>query len=50
MIRAQLEGEGRPLGANDLMIAAIAVANDATLVTRDTGAFDRVVGLRVDTW
>jgi len=50
VIRAQLESDGRPMGANDLMIAAIAATHDATLVTRDTGMFDRAVGLRVETW
>lgn len=50
VIRAQLEREGRPIGANDLIIAAIAVAHDVTLVTRDNAAFDRVVGLRVENW
>lgn len=50
VIRAQLEHDGRPMGANDLMIAAIAATHDATLVTRDTAMFDRVVGLRVETW
>lgn len=49
-IRAQLERDGRPIGANDLMIAAIAATHDVTLVTRDTAMFDRVVGLRVEAW
>jgi tRNA(fMet)-specific endonuclease VapC len=50
VIRAQLEREGRPMGGNDLLIAAIAATHDATLVPRDTARFERVVGLRVEHW
>jgi tRNA(fMet)-specific endonuclease VapC len=49
-IRAQLKKEGRMIGSNDLMIAAIALAADVTLVTRNDGEFQRVPGLRVDVW
>ena len=48
-IRADLERRGRPLGALDLMIAAHAVEQDATLVTSDR-AFDAVPWLRVEDW
>jgi len=50
LIRADLAAQGRPIGANDLMIAAIARAHDLTLVTHNTGEFSRVVGLRVEDW
>jgi len=33
---------GTPIGPNDLLIAAIAVAYDLTLVTHNTGEFGRV--------
>lgn len=49
-LRAQLEAAGTPLGANDLLIAAIALANDATVVTRNEDEFRRVPGLRVEVW
>ena len=49
-IRAQLRRDGTPIGGNDLLIAAIARATDATLVTRNEGEFRRVPGLRVDVW
>lgn len=49
-IRGQLRREGTPIGGNDLMIAAIARSNDATLVTRNDSEFRRVPGLRVDVW
>jgi tRNA(fMet)-specific endonuclease VapC len=50
VIRAQLRRGGTPLGANDLMIAAIAVAADLTLVTRNQDEFRRVAGLRIEAW
>ena len=50
IVRAQLRREGRPIGANDLMIAAIAIANSHVLVTRNVGEFSRVSGLEVDRW
>lgn len=49
LVRAQLASKGR-LGPNDLMIAATALAHDATLVTRNDSEFSRVVGLRVVSW
>ena len=49
-IRAELRAIGRPIGPNDLLIAAIARAHDAVLVTNNTDEFRRVVGLRLDDW
>ena len=49
-IRCELERAGTPIGANDMMIAAIARSRDLTLVTADTREFHRVVGLRVEDW
>jgi tRNA(fMet)-specific endonuclease VapC len=49
-IRADLEGQGRPIGPLDLMIAAHAAALGATLVTNDVREFERVRGLRVVDW
>ena len=49
-IRADLEQGGRPIGPNDLLIAAIAVANDVMLVTHNTGEFGRVQGLKLEDW
>jgi tRNA(fMet)-specific endonuclease VapC len=49
-IRAQLRREGTPIGSNDLMIAAIALTGDLTVVTRNEGEFQRVPGLRFIVW
>lgn len=49
-IRADLEKSGTPIGPNDLLIAAIAVANDITLVTHNTREFSRVKGLEIEDW
>ena len=49
LLRYRLEREGRPMDANDLLIAAHALTLDRTLVTDDR-AFARVPGLRVENW
>lgn len=49
-VRAHLERQGALIGPNDLLIAAIAVANDATLVTRNTREFSRVENLQMENW
>ena len=48
-IRATLERGGAPMGNLDLMIAAQALAVDATLVTNDR-VFRRLKGLRIEDW
>ena len=47
-IRAELERVGTPIGANDMWIAAHALALDATLLTANEREFRRVPGLRVE--
>ncbi|KQT85807.1 type II toxin-antitoxin system VapC family toxin [Aurantimonas sp. Leaf443] len=49
-IRADLERVGRPIGANDYLVAAHALALGATLVTDNTGEFERVPGLAIENW
>ncbi len=49
-IRARLEAAGKPIGGNDLLIAAHAFANDATIVTANTDEFKRIRGLNVENW
>lgn len=50
LIRAVLAAAGTPIGGNDLWIAAIALASDAAVVTRNQREFVRVPGLRVEVW
>jgi tRNA(fMet)-specific endonuclease VapC len=50
VIRVQLETRGIPIGAYDLQIAAIALANNLTLVTHNTREFGRVDRLQVEDW
>ncbi len=45
-----LANAGTPIGPNDLMIASIALANEATLVTHNVREFSRVTGLLIDDW
>jgi tRNA(fMet)-specific endonuclease VapC len=49
-IRAALERIGRPIGVNDLHIAANARSEGLTLVTNNLVEFDRVPGLRTGNW
>jgi tRNA(fMet)-specific endonuclease VapC len=49
-IRSELENAGKPIGANDLLIAAHAIAVNATVVTANVDEFRRVRGLKVENW
>lgn len=49
-IRGELERIGRPIGHNDLLIAAHARATGAILVTNNVGEFTRVPYLTVENW
>lgn len=49
-LRAALEKAGTPIGQMDMLIAAHALALDATLVTANEREFSRVPGLRVENW
>jgi tRNA(fMet)-specific endonuclease VapC len=50
VLRVHLKRAGMPIGGNDMLIAATALAHDVTLVTRDSDEFVRVAGLRVESW
>jgi tRNA(fMet)-specific endonuclease VapC len=50
LVRAALERAGTPIGANDLLVASIALARDFVLVTRNSREFARVPGLRIEEW
>jgi tRNA(fMet)-specific endonuclease VapC len=49
-IRHHLEKIGRPIGSNDLLIAAHALELGSTLVTDNTREFSRVPSLRIENW
>ncbi len=49
-LRAQLEAAGAPIGGNDMLIAAQALATDCALVTNNEREFSRVSGLQVENW
>lgn len=49
-VRRQLEKRGTPIGPNDLLIAAHALAEDCTLVTANEREFSSVPGLKVANW
>jgi tRNA(fMet)-specific endonuclease VapC len=48
--RAHLEKLGTPIGPNDLLIAAIGLANGLIVVTNNTGEFSRVPNLALEDW
>jgi tRNA(fMet)-specific endonuclease VapC len=49
-IRADLTARGLTIGGNDMLIAAIALANGCTLVTHNTAEFSRVPDLVIEDW
>jgi tRNA(fMet)-specific endonuclease VapC len=49
-IRAELEAAGKPIGPNDLLIAAHAYTIGATLVTANIDEFSRIRGLDIENW
>jgi tRNA(fMet)-specific endonuclease VapC len=49
-IRVELERAGTIIGANDLLIAAHALAIDGILVTNNVREFSRVKGLKYENW
>lgn len=49
-LRAVLEKSGKPIGPLDTLIAAHALSLNATLVTNNLREFQRVKGLRVESW
>jgi tRNA(fMet)-specific endonuclease VapC len=48
--RARLEQAGQPIGANDLLIAAHALAAGCALVTDNESEFRRIEGLPRENW
>lgn len=48
--RARLAKLGTPIGSSDLLIAAIALTNQATLVTHNTSEFSRIANLPIEDW
>lgn len=49
-LRAELEAGGVPIGGNDMLIAAHALATDAILVTDNEREFRRINRLKVENW
>ena len=49
-LRAELESARTPIGANDMLIAAHALASGCVLVTDNGREFSRIIGLKVENW
>lgn len=49
-LRTMLEKQGNIIGANDLWIAAHAMALNLTLVTNNINEFSQVDGLKIENW
>lgn len=49
-LRQHLTCQGTPIGPNDLLIAAHALAHDLTVITANVREFSRVPGLKVESW
>lgn len=50
VLKARLKRRGRMLADADLLIASIALAHDATLVTGNRRHYERIAGLRIEDW
>lgn len=49
-IKSKLRALGKPTGEVDILIAATAMANKATLVTAKIKHFENVEGLKIEVW
>ena len=49
-IRADLERRGKPVGPNDLIVAATVMAGGGTLITHNVREFRRIEDLPVEDW
>lgn len=49
-LRTFLEKKGKPISAHDMLIAAHALALNATLITNNENEFNRIPGLAVENW
>lgn len=49
-LRADLEKQGKPVGAYDMLIAAHALSEKLTLVSNNTREFSRIHGLTLENW
>lgn len=49
-IRTNLEQQGKPIGGNDLLIAAQALTLNLTIITANVREFSRIPNLKVENW
>ncbi len=49
-IRLELKEKGRPTSEMDMLIAAVAIANNATLVTHNAKHFENIEKLNLEDW
>ncbi|MFI5006511.1 MAG: type II toxin-antitoxin system VapC family toxin [Solirubrobacterales bacterium] len=49
-VRSSLEAAGKPIGPNDMLIAAHALSLGLVVVTDNVGEFRRVKGLKLENW
>jgi tRNA(fMet)-specific endonuclease VapC len=49
-IRASLESDGEPIGANDYLVASTVITEKGILVTGNVREFKKVPGLKIENW
>ena len=49
-ILARLHAQGTPIGLEDVLISATALVNELVVVTRNLTHFEKIEGLRVESW
>jgi len=49
-IEANLESRGEVIGLKDVLISSIAISNNCTIVTGNVKHFNKIQGVKVDSW
>ena len=49
-LRVDLEKRKQLIGAMDMLIASVAIANSLTLITNNTKEFERILDLNIENW
>jgi tRNA(fMet)-specific endonuclease VapC len=49
-IEANLESQGKVIGLKDVLMSSIAISNNCTIVTGNVKHFNKIQGIKVESW